>query len=181
MIITIPLSPDQTVPDIVTASLNLQSWQWSRKIIKAGKSSIGLTRDERIKNIVLSRNACLDKMAIYNFGLMHDSSCRMLIPSNIQEMIDYLMAHNDFAAVALSKMELKGDALELEHITMGSVVVRPGVLDIHDIRFRADNEMCECRNFCADIRAIGLRIGYLDGKKRIEHKTTRTQTLPGGY
>lgn len=168
MIITIPRAPNQIIPKEVLDSISIQTIKWPVYEIEGNKPSQNDDRNARIHEIVISRNRCLDRMADCDFALMHDSDCVITLKDHIEKMVDFLMQHDDFIAVAGRKLDYAQEKEEEpQHILCGSWLMRGYRFASLKLRFRYEKADCECRNMCNDIRAKGYRIGYVDHLKRV--------------
>ena len=176
MLICIPLSPDLILNQDVVNSIMQQSIKINRNDIVEirggvnGKNLGAIQDGSKIKNIVISRNLCLDRMCDQDFGVMVDNDCLLLKKDSIEKGIDLLMQDREIVAVAMKEYsDANADYLEGEHINMGCVIF-PYSFHRLNIQFRFDEttNRCECGNLCDDIRATGKRIRHLDNIKRID-------------
>jgi hypothetical protein len=136
-----------------------------------GKNLGAIQDGSKIKNIVINRNLCLNRMCDQDFGIMVDNDCQLLERDSIEKGLDLLMSDRETVAVAMKEYsDANADYLEGEHINMGCVIF-PYSFHRLGIKFRFDEKTkrCECGNLCDDIRAIGKRIRHLDNVKRIEN------------
>ena len=106
------------------------------------------------------------------YVLMLDNDVAMP-PGSLHAMVVHLDAHEDYGAIALCKhsnLQFATDAdwLSAHHIDMSCVLFRREVLEQVTFLDRHNQERlgrksrgCECVNCCEDIRAMGLKIGFL--------------------
>jgi hypothetical protein len=117
--------------------------------------------------------------------LMLDNDTAMP-PRSLGQMRDFLDAHADFGAIALCKhprlvFATDEDWLEARHVDMSCVLFRRGVLARVTFLDRRNAERlgrksrgCECINCCIDIRAMGLRVGFLPDVRAVHlHQAAR--------
>ncbi len=107
-----------------------------------------------------------------SYVLMLDNDVAMP-PGSLHAMVVHLDAQEDYGAIALCKhsrveFATEADWLSADHVDMSCVLFRREVLeqvtflDRHNQdRLGRKSRGCECANCCADIRAMGLQIGFL--------------------
>lgn len=76
---------------------------------------------------------------------------------DIQELIDYLEANQDYAAVAYDTRNRSEG--ELVYVDIACMLVRNNVMQ--KIRFHGENFNCTCNQLRDDVQKLGYKIGYL--------------------
>ena len=178
MNIFIPLSPDLNRTQEVYESLVMQMVQAKIEYVEAGENSQQLEGNWplKIQNIVLARNACLEKMT--GFDVMQDNDCVMLYRDNLTAMRQYLDEHPRCAVVGLQWFE----KIMPDHLLMlGSAMFAPIFFKL-GIKFRYSpdqsiSKKCECRNLADDIIKAGYEIHTLPD---IRIKNTMQHTFKNG-
>ena len=99
----------------------------------------------------------------------------VILPAGVvKKMMDFLMSHPNYAAIALAKHDWTSSLKEVitpPHVDMSCVLFRKEILD--EITFSEPRKEgrqlpepyggCECAQCCFDIREKGLEIGFLPG------------------
>src|SRR5271157_5235375 len=176
MIVTIPYAEGIVLNGHVIASLVDQTVHNEFYFEKAGLpfAEVSGNDDARYTNICKSRNQCLEVM---NLGLsrsnetcvaMNDNDCQSLYRDNLSCAETFLIEHTDFAVVALTwETNIHPLRLEIKHVVQGLWVYHKRFFGL-GLYFDHEPGGCECQFMCDAIRSKGLRIGYLDSKKRLE-------------
>jgi hypothetical protein len=161
--ILIPTAPNQQVHQECINSILEQTCPWRYFRIAGGLPNENFTKQEKIYNIVISRNLCLENMMNENFVLMLDSDCILLSKNSVAKMVTFLRYNDNHIAVALRHEDYpqRGE-VEPNHIQCGAWMMRGKIFSELKLKFHFENTSCECVNMCRDIRAAGWRIGYLD-------------------
>jgi hypothetical protein len=123
-------------------------------------------RMELIDNICIARNACLDMMREslekYDVAVMIDADEKILIQNSLNLSHTFLLEHPEYAAVALH------DGRSAGHTMLGCWTFHRRFFDL-GLTFSHEAGGCECADMCKKIIGAGLKVGYLDMKKRLEN------------
>ena len=93
------------------------------------------------------------------YALMTDND--LIMPrDSVQAMVTFLDENEDFGAISLHRHQIFDHIFEDKHVNAGPVLFRSSALK--EITYH--NEAgCECQGMTDDVKAMNLRIGYLNG------------------
>ena len=173
MIVTIPLAPGLAPDPRVLQSLYDQDIMPHDIIDVERGFPYNYVKDDRrimIENICLSRNECLkimqESLDFCDCAAINDADERHLFKDNLARGQSLLMNNPEFGAVGL--YDGRRDEKDADHIMLGCWIMHRRLLN-HNLEFSFAWPGCECLDMCRKIRAVGLRVCYLDMEKRLEN------------
>ena len=173
MIITIPLAPGLAPDPRVLRSLYDQD-VLPHEIVTVERglpyAEVKGDRQKMIANICLSRNECLNVMAESlgesDCACMNDADERHLLKDSLARGEAFLVNNLEYGAVGL--YDGRRDENDPDHIMLGCWLFHRRFFAL-GLQFSFTWPGCECLDMCAKIRAVGLRVCYLDMEKRLEN------------
>lgn len=153
IIVTIPVSKNHTVPEMVLDSIRDQSIPTEIHIVE-NPNILKDQRDHflRSKVIAESRNRCLVILRNHDFSVMHDASIEHRNKDNFKDMIDFLKGNPDVYAVNLAKRSVQ--TIYGPHMCNGCIMARRVIWE--NVEFSPHEKyFCTCDSFSDTVKKYG--------------------------
>ena len=176
--IAMPIQEGRYLPQAVLASIELQACPYRLWLSTRFSSGETAAMRQNVMDMALRGPS--------EFVLATDNDL-VFSDGDFQAMVEFLIANPDFAGIAISKGAEKnpddpGGVSEDPHVDAGPVMFRKSAFtndhqDPETGQFErlaySNKSGCECQSLCNDIRRLGMRIGFLNGR-RVHHMHNTT-------